>query len=82
MTYIDPMPKMNRSPSFCFLRSCRLSTIGMGRMNRITSETMLQTAVAMYNAVELRQFPSVMETSKLFWTGLQANNRLKNIPNA
>lgn len=74
------MPNMKRRPSFCFIRSCRLRTIGMGRTNRITSDAMLQTAVAIYNAAELIQVPVVMVTSKLFWTGVHANIRLKNMP--
>lgn len=74
------MPKMKRSPSFCFLRSCRLRTIGMGRTNKIRSDAMLQTAVAMYSAAELRQLPFVMVMSKLFSTGVHANMRLKKMP--
>lgn len=65
-TCMDPMPKMKSSPSFCFIRSCKPKTMGIGRQNKMTSETMLQTAVAMYRAVELMHVPVVMLTSKLF----------------
>lgn len=41
---------------------------------------MLQTAVAMYSAAELRQLPFVMVMSKLFSTGVHANIRLKKMP--
>lgn len=77
---MDPMPKMKSSPSFCFVRSCKPKTMGIGRQNNMTSEAMLQTAVAMYRAVELMHVPVLMVTSKLSWTGLHAKIRLKKMP--
>lgn len=80
MTYIEPIVNMNSRPNFCFNGSCKPKTMGMGRMKRIRSEAILQTAVAIYSAVELMHVPSVMDTSKLFWTGLHANIKLKKMP--
>lgn len=46
-------------------------------MNRMISDTMLNTAVAMYNAAVLIHFPSVTVISKLFLMGVHEKIRLK-----
>lgn len=77
---MEPTPKINMRPIFCLSGTCNLTTIGMGKMKRITSEIMFAAAVAMYSAAELIQEPVVMVMSKLRSMGSHAKTRLKNIP--
>lgn len=79
-TYMEPIPKMKSRPSFCLSGICKTKIMGIGRTNSITSDAILQNAVAMYSAPELMQVPVVMETSNDFWTGLHAKIRLKKMP--
>lgn len=53
-----------------------------GKRNNMTSDKILQAAVAMYSAVVLTQLPSVMGkvTSKLFRIGVHAKTRAKKMP--
>lgn len=67
-------------PIFCLSGTCSLTTIGMGRINRITSEMMFAAAVAMYSAAELMQEPVVIVMSKLLSIGSHAKIRLKKMP--
>lgn len=46
-THMEPTPKMNIRPIFCLRGTCSFTTIGMGRIKRMTSEMMFAAAVAM-----------------------------------
>ena len=55
LSYNEPIANMMPAPIFWARGICNLTIVGMGMTKRRTSETMLATAMAMYNTAMLTQ---------------------------
>lgn len=78
-TVNDPTQKIPNKPTFCLFGICSPTTMRIGSANKMMSETMLATAVAMYRLGWFRHSPSTL-MSQFCSMGRQAKTRGKKMP--